>query len=114
MHRWWWAGGDVRLSPVSDHRYLEGTAPGQLADVVAIGDVGEQGRAVDPLSARRGYHQGDGRRMDLYPRAGRHARANPARMGWAAGSAGWNVGGDVRYRSGIRACLLYTSPSPRD
>src|ERR1700730_4348877 len=103
MRRRWRAGGDVRLSPVSHHRYVEGAPAIQLADVVAFGDVGEQGSPVDPLSTRRGYNKGDGCRVDVQARAGRHARTHPARLGWAGNTSGWNVVSYVCDRSDIRA-----------
>ena len=93
----WWRCPPTGL--LRSHR-----ACSRLADMVALEMAVDQRDAVDPISARRGYHEGNGSRVDVHAAARAErtyescisgmGRAWPLLGVWAACS---------RDRSGIRA-----------
>src|SRR6267378_8245179 len=71
--------------------------------MVAVRDGRGQGKTGNPISAYRGYHKGNGRRVDVFPRRRRDARTNRAFVGWTGNTGSWQMGGNVRDRARVRA-----------
>ncbi|CAA9350627.1 MAG: hypothetical protein AVDCRST_MAG40-2877, partial [uncultured Gemmatimonadaceae bacterium] len=74
-----------------------------VAHLVALGDDGGPSAAGGAFSAHRGYHHGNGRRVDVRARRGRHPRAHPAPVGRPAVAAHRLVRRHRRDRPGVRA-----------